>query len=523
MLPPFYDRIASGALGRLRSGCWHGLCSIEVLHPNLECLSTRSKAAMNRKPEKSEEAAFQPFPGDTSARTPLAKPEAEITNLRYRDDPFWVGPKGIIYGNLPGSQPAQVAHLYPDGGSTYFFAQFKMPADSHLEIHGHFPHARYMSFTVATQLGHGQLGGGDFLRDDQIDPAPGSVNPFLPGADRYATPRNFTLRLVHGIAPHDREPNTLYTNVDAAHPGEQPIHLAIRNYISDVGWDGTGNAELEGDGVYGLPKVVLRLPGGIPVEGEPMREILRVSKASEQAGYSLQEWLVLVKCAADPTNAPAPIRPAFQRFWNTAYSTTGSFASDPYERVTKFPPQTAGGFANNPDTIYLFGSFSTYFGEVVVIRGKMPTSSKTRHRDKSWATDTQVRYWSITSGASAPSGVGWSTIFDEEVPLDAEGNYTIVMSWPENRPANATKENGVAWLDFGDGEGHYVGARIWVNTVYIRYMDPNPDWPESPANIPLPTPENPNPQDAEVMGAYYPRATYMSRADFERLHEPPCH
>jgi hypothetical protein len=48
-------------------------------------------------------------------------------------------------------------------------------------------------------------------------------------------------------------------------------------------------------------------------------------------------------------------------------------------------------------------------------------------------------------------------------------------------------------------------------------MDPNPDWPQSPAKIPPPTPENPNPQDAEVMGEYYPRATYMSRADFERL------
>lgn len=473
-----------------------------------------------KKPEKVEETAIEPFSGDTSARTPLSRPEAEITHLRYREDPFWVGPKGIIYGNLPGSQPAQVGHLYPDGGSTYFFAQFKLPADSHLEIHGSFPHTRYMSFTVATQLGDGQLGGGDFLRDDQIDPNPGSVNPFRPDADRSASPRSFTLRLVHGIAPEDREPNTLYTNVDAAHPSEQPIHLAIRNYVSDVGYDGTGNAELQEQGGYGLPKVVLRLPGGIPVEGEPMRKILRVSKAAEQSGYSLQEWLILTKCAPDPTNAPALIRPAFQRFWNTAYNTTGSFENDPYARVARFPPQTAGGFANNPDTVYLYSVFSLYFGEVVVIRGRMPTHSRTRHRERQWTKDTQVRYWSLTTGASAPSGVGWATVFDEQVPLDSEGNYTIVMSWPENRPINATRENGVAWIDFGDGEGHYVGARVWVNTVYIRYMNPHADWPQSPAKIPIPTRANPVPQDAEVMGPYYPRATYMSRQDFERLELP---
>lgn len=155
-----------------------------------------------------------------------------------------------------------------------------------------------------------------------------------------------------------------------------------------------------------------------------------------------------------------------------------------------------------------------------MIRGKMPTFSPTRHRQQRWTPDTQVRYWSITTGAAAPSGVGWATVFDEEVPLDADGNYTIVMSWPEDRPANATKENGVAWLDFGDGEGHYVGARIWVNTVYIRYMDPNPDWPQSPVNIPLPTPEHPGPRDAAVMGEFYPRAAYLSKADFERLELP---
>src|SRR5262249_44787943 len=121
----------------------------------MAAMDTRSEMQKAPEPVPTEEsnAVIEAFPGDTTARTPLSRPEAEVTNQRYHNDPFWVGPKGIIYGVLPGSQPAQLGHLYPDGGSTYFFAQFKLPEGSHLEIHGQFPHTRYVSFTVATQLG----------------------------------------------------------------------------------------------------------------------------------------------------------------------------------------------------------------------------------------------------------------------------------------------------------------------------------------------------------------------------------
>jgi hypothetical protein len=191
---------------------------------------------------------------------------------------------------------------------------------------------------------------------------------------------------------------------------------------------------------------------------------------------------------------------------------------DPVERVLMHPASGSGGFANNPDTIYLSAAFSLDFGEVVVIRGKMPTSQKNRHREKTWTPDTQVRYWSMTTGGSAPSGVGWMSIFDEEVPLDANGYFTIVMSWPENRPKNATRACGVKWIDFGGGEGHYIGARPWVNIVYIRYMNSlsGEAWPQSPANIPMPTKKDPAPLDAVVMGEYYPKARYTSKAAFEK-------
>ena len=470
-------------------------------------------------------SAPETLPGDTSAITQMSKAEIEITNRRYQSDPFWGGPKGIEYGLLVGALPIQQPPLYPDRGSSYFVGNFRLPKGSKLMIQGEYGHMRYFSFTVAVQLGQGQIGGGDFIRDNEIDPDPGSVNPFRPGHERDATPRSYTVYVHQGQRPEAERTakpgerrakhNTLYTGSDSY---EARIHLALRNYISDAGYDGTGNVELHAQG-YGLPKVTLILADGTTLTGEKMAELVQASKAAEVAGYTREQWLGLVENSWDPINAPAVSAPAFQRFWNVDYNVTGGFITDPVERVLLHPPNDSGGFANNPDTVYLAAPFSLAFGEVVVIRAKMPSFPKTRHREPTLAHDTQVRYWSLTTGAAAPSGVGWTSVFDEQVPVDEKGYFTIVMSWPENRPKNAIRACGVKWIDFGGGEGHYVGARAWVNIVYLRYMHSlsGEAWPQSPANIPQPTKDKPAPLDAVVMEDYYPRARYTSKANFEKF------
>ena len=464
--------------------------------------------------------AGETLPGDTTAITSMSRVAIEVTNRRYQSDCFWGGPKGIKYGLLVGALPIQQPPLYPDQGSTYFVGNFKLPEGSSLTIRGEYGPLRYFSFTVAAQLGGGQLGNGDFLRDYEIEPDEGSANPFSPNNTRDATPRHYTLRVLQGPPPsedrQDRPRNTIYTTSNSY---EARIHLALRNYIVDAGYDGTGNATLQQVEGYGLPEVTLNLADGSCLKGKEMCEVVQASKAREAAGYEREQWLQLVEDSWDPTNAPAVSAPAFQRFWNVNYNMTGAFVLDPVERVLKYPATGAGGFANNPDTIYLAAQFSLDFGQVVVIKGKMPTHPKTRHRQRTLTPNTQVRYWSFSTGGSGPSGVGWASVFDEEVPVDENGHFTIVMSWPEDRPKNATRACWVKWIDFGGGEGHYIGARSWVNVVYIRYMTPldGEDWPQSPMNIPRPTKEAPCPQDAVVMGEYYPRARYMTKAAFEKF------
>jgi hypothetical protein len=453
------------------------------------------------------------FPDDTTAITSMSPAVVQVTNRRYNHDPFWGGPKGLEYGLLVGAQPIQLAILYPDAGSTYFVGQFKLPVGSSLIIRGTYGHLRYFSYTVAVQLGDGQVGNGDFLADDQINPDSGSFNPYPPSSNRNVTPRNYTLRVVGGNAPADRPPNTLYSGSDS---GDAPVRMALRNYLPDAGYDGTGNVKLNEEG-YGLPELSLELADGIILKGDAMIKALRVTKDGQIPGGTVRVWLDLVENSQNPISSPALPSPAFQRFWNTNYSSTGAFITDPEERVLRYPATNTGGLANNPDTVYMLATFSLEFGKVVVIQGKMPTHQRSRHHQKTWEPDTQLRYWSATSGGTVASGLGWATIFDEEMPLDADGYYTIVMSWPEDRPNNATLACGVKWLDFGSGEGHYIGARNWVNIVYMRYMHINPDWPQSPAKIPPPSPKEPIPQDAEVMQEYYPRAKYMSKAAFEAL------
>ncbi|MCA9574352.1 MAG: hypothetical protein KC668_02920, partial [Myxococcales bacterium] len=117
---------------------------------------------------------------DGTVRWPLSPATIHITNRRYQPDPFWGGPKGIEYGLLVGALPIQQPVLYPDGGSSYFVAQFQLPVGASLTIRGEYGHVRYFSFTVAGATSEGGLGNGDNLRDVDIDPDPGSYNPFDP-------------------------------------------------------------------------------------------------------------------------------------------------------------------------------------------------------------------------------------------------------------------------------------------------------------------------------------------------------
>lgn len=450
-----------------------------------------------------------------------------VTNARcMNENVIWARPKGLEYGNLPGSSPPQKANLFPDKYATYFVANLQMQQLGwRLVVRGRYPRARYFSLTVAEQLGNGQIGNGDFLNNLDIAPDEGSVNPYWgDGSDSSwnAPNRNYTVYVVYGERPPFRaKNNTIYTGL---YWQSNRTHLALRVYLPDAGYDGTGAEELTSGNMEecrGLPVVSLDMRNGTVVSGPSILDILDAQKNGDPDGYDLTQWLSEVAASPNPTSNPCPRVGASQKFWNTPYSISGLFlVSHPEERVLTYPPSNSGGFGSDPDTCYVQLCASFEYGDVYMVRGKKPSHPQTynrgKHRELMNTTTMDVQYFSVSTGASPPSGEGWDTTYDEEIPTDDRGFYTIVVSWPWNRPASAVRENGVVWLSPGDGEGHYVGARNWVVTVNIRFQSMNPEWIHSPANIPMPTPQEPVQQDALVMGLYYPTGEYYASAsDFD--------
>jgi hypothetical protein len=118
----------------------------------------------------------------------------------------------------------------------------------------------------------------------------------------------------------------------------------------------------------------------------------------------------------------------------------------PDERA-KIPLAAEMEGGGDPTTEYMVNYLSRQFGPVYVFRAKLPTFPDTFAGTKIMS-EGQVTYWSVVTVASAPSGELWDGVFDMQVPLDWDGYYTIVVSRPEDRPKNATHENGVAWIDW---------------------------------------------------------------------------
>ena len=84
------------------------------------------------------------------------------------------------------------------------------------------------------------------------------------------------------------------------------------------------------------------------------------------------------------------------------------------------------------------------------------------------------------------------------------------MSRPEDRPKNATREYDVAWVDWGPGEGlgELRNRKDW-GMLLMRFMVPHKGFQYSPLKADRPD------KLADVMGPYYPRGYYTSKAKFE--------
>jgi hypothetical protein len=236
------------------------------------------------------------------------------------------------------------------------------------------------------------------------------------------------------------------------------------------------------------------------------------------AGMTPQQWRDLMNAPdndpeLEPETTPARNPPVVERYFNNLYNIAGVFKT-PQARA-KLPAQAQTGFGGDPKTLFMIAFVSRKFGPVVVARGTMPQFPNTYLGENGKGLETMTgwesRYWSVIMSESPPSGRGGDGLTDMQVPLDTQRNYTIVVSRPEDRPQNATEENGIAWMDWGTrGEGiDDPGNREDFGMLLFRFMYNDPDWEHSPDKITTPGTE------AAVMGRYFPRLEYTDKATFE--------
>jgi len=479
----------------------------------LTAMSSMSPAQTERR--KQHPLIVPPYPvqfGDRSLESTIR------TDERYGHDRLFQGPRGWVYWNyLENPKPIQNPNLWPDMRSTYFIGRFAMPAGSSMTLRGTFPYARFFQFALYKFQSNTFVAFGESLHGPDIEPDSGSTNPFRVGADRLAEKRNFTIDVLAEDPPTDaarRAKNALYVGREG-----KDIQGVIRIYLPDQDQDGTGwgppNSSFGGQG---FPSYEGKLADGTKLSAEQVvKQWAKPFVGATEQPMSVDQWVQLVNAKDnDPTLTPqtAPARnpSQWEKFTTIQYGVIGAFKSPADRARMQFGGPVEGG-GEGP---YLMTYLSRHFGPVYVMQGKMPTFPDTYAgkdgRGAATMPAVQTQYWSLVSCESVPSGQVVDGLTDFQIPLDEDRNYTIVVSRPEDRPKNATLENGVAWVKWSPrGEGlDDPRNRADFGMLILRIMGNSQTWNQRPDNITKPG------TGEAVMGPYFPKGYYTTQEQFEK-------
>jgi hypothetical protein len=366
----------------------------------------------------------------------------------------------------------------------YWITGYAAVPGARLRVEGEFPFARFTGFNLYDAAARPL----EALADVEIEPDPGSVNPFRPDASRLAEDRSYTLFVEFGPPPAEPQPNTLYT-------GDSPGGTFwYRVYMPDHGRDRKGGVP--------IPRVTLE-PGGAPLPAAGGGDACREA----QAPYLDEVPRLIADAPPLPilTGNPYPGRnpPNWRLFVNFGRAAAdimldNETAEDFHEAALEHQSESAG-FFSSAHISYVFAPTSRGFGEVLVLRGRAPSFDDTRDGAPRMPQGNQVRYWSFCQYEPATQRV-IDCRADDRVTVDSGRQYEIVVSTTAQRPENAREECGVTWLPWGPAT---QGLLIY------RQMLARDSFRQAIARIPEPGDE------LEVMGRYYPEGTYLDREAFE--------
>lgn len=395
--------------------------------------------------------------------------------------------------------------FFPEPNSAYPSTIFKVPEGAELFLEGEFPHARYVSFTQYYP-GAG-LGGAQAINDIEIEPDPGSVNPFRDGERRKAKNRSYTLRFEFGAVPEDpasREPNTIYLG---SLPARFPRINVMRIYVPDKGTTPAGGVA--------LPTPVLKMADGTVLRDQAACDEL-TGQFNGRVPFPQGQWdPEAYQAARDNHGGEEPNYPFTHpaqnpAVWNTNWATAFDFCINFTPELDCGEPVGGGNGLGNPANRYLKTYIDRGHGDVFVMRGKKPKTATTYFGDPfTEYHGTDMRFFSITAAETLYSWRSGDGVFDEEIPADSDGFYTVAISRPRHRPTNATYRCGVAWIEWpaaGDGFGDIHLAR-----VATRFTLTGPDFAPPVTEVG---------GEEEAFGDWYPQSEYMSTEEFDERF--PC-
>lgn len=398
----------------------------------------------------------------------------------------------LWFGPTFTADDTELNYAFPDSGALYWAAHFSIPDGAKLTLEGEFAHARYQSLNSYNTANYTPI---DALNDVNTAPDAGSRNPYLPGARRAGDAhRSYEVAVTDAPAPAPGSPrpqNTLYAGAQ----GQETQLLIYRLYLPDNGRDVTGGA--------GLPEPRLTLADGTELAGDAACAAIESTlKTPVLSTVPRATYDALRNQPGKPATFPAEETVVWRAYYNSQFT----FACA-YRGACGGNPVRVGGQYSNIDNNYVSAYINRGFGKVLTLRGKLPVTPQTLKRRPFMDARVDMRYWSLCSNESSATTRVEACAYDEQVPTDRNGNYTIVVSRAEDRPANARPACGVAWIAWpenGDGAGHLDDGFL-----IMRNMMPSAGFGHAVQKTTTPGDEK------QVMGDYLPGSDYSSVSEFE--------
>ena len=412
------------------------------------------------------------------------------------------GPKDCFWSRGPHSADPYINLAYPDANVFYWAATFTMPEDVELYLDGDFPLARYMS--IISYDGRGRPL--ESLADYLIEPEKDSINPFINSNSRIDKNRAYKIQVLNNSPVTDRETGKIskissYNTLNAPSYGPNQQLIIYRVYLPDNKTDPLGGVN--------LPQLKV-IKDGKTYSGNDACKILNASQnlaiTIDAAGIPPMMYRELASQTDKPETWPAKNPPEWY-IQMDRQSLIGIYTGEFNNKA----PRSTGGFFPNLDNHYLRTIINRKYGKVVLLKAKAPLTPKTYNSNPTYK-ENELRYWSVCSNQSFGNTRVNDCLFDEEIPLDKNGYFTIFVSRLKDRPRNANKECGYAWLPMADdGDGVFDED---VSIIQFRHMLARDDFSNSIQSV-----ESQN-DTKKVMKEYFPKSRYFMKNQVESFF--PC-